>query len=860
MSDPLTAGARSRSFLLRYGLAVLATALALALARVLYPLIQPHYFFLFLLSVALTAWYGGLRPGLLATLLSVFAVNYAFFHPRRPFEIVGASEAVRLGLFLIAAITMSVLNESLLRARARAEQQAAEHRRLRRRAEEATAEAEESAVQAEEAAAAAEESSIEAEEALHKAEVALQQKEDTLAVLDSMFASIPVGLCFLDRDLRYVRINDALAKMQGVTADQHIGHTVSEMVSHRSTKIEPLLRSVFDTGNAVGSLEVNETRGPKVGSWLEYFFPVHSAKGEIRYVGIAVVDISDRKRAEEATRQSEERYRSLVAATASVVWTTDGTGAFIKPQRSWQKYTGQTWEQHAGWGWAEALHPDDRIKVRARWSEAIARRMLYESEGRIWHSASNSYRYFVARAVPILSPEGSVREWIGTVTDVHDRRQAEEALTYIVEASGVLASSLDKTENLERIAHLAVPRLADSCVLHLVTEEGGTQRAAAVHADPIKAALLDEMLRRYPGDPQAPHGHPMVVRTGQSELIEDVPKQMLEELAEDDAHRELLRKLDLKSSLCVPLIARDRVLGALTFATSGSGRRYGGADVAMAEDIARRAAIAIDNARLYRKAQAAEEQFRDYASTLERRVAARTADLQDTISHLEAFSYSVSHDLRAPLRAMQGYTEAMLDDYGDKLEPTGKEYGRRIIAAARQMGNRIQDLLAYSRLSRAELKPQSVALSAVVNEALAQLESEVTERGARIDVAINGASSHVTGHGPTLVHVVSNLISNAIKFVSPKVEPRIRVWSECGNRGVRLWVEDNGIGIALQYHERIFKVFERLYGGDQYPGTGIGLAIVRKGIERMGGRVGVESELGKGSRFWIELGSAAPPQ
>jgi len=220
-------------------------------------------------------------------------------------------------------------------------------------------------------------------------------------------------------------------------------------------------------------------------------------------------------------------------------------------------------------------------------------------------------------------------------------------------------------------------------------------------------------------------------------------------------------------------------------------------------------------------------------------------------AELETFSYSVSHDLRAPLRAMRGFAQALLEDYANRLDSVAKDYAQRIVKAARRMDTLMQDLLAYSRLSNADLHPQPVSLSAIVAEAQAQLKEDLQERKAQLTV--EEPLPQVVGHPAILVQVVANLLANAAKFVAPRVLPQVRVWAEKRGQRTRLWVEDNGIGIKSEHQGRIFRVFERLHGIETYQGTGIGLAIVRKGIERMGGFVGVESEPGRGSRFWIEL-------
>lgn len=302
-----------------------------------------------------------------------------------------------------------------------------------------------------------------------------------------------------------------------------------------------------------------------------------------------------------------------------------------------------------------------------------------------------------------------------------------------------------------------------------------------------------------------------------------------------------------QSCLSISLQAQEGLIGDLML-TAAVPCAFDNEARAIAQEVAAQLAIALEQSKL-------RGQLQSYTTQLEQRVEERTIRLQEINQELEAFTYSVSHDLRAPLRTMQGFAQALLEDYGDQLDGLGESYIQSIIDDSVQMDTLISDLLSYSRLTRREISLQPVNLTAVVHEALHQLEAQVQERQAEITVRSELPS--VLAHHSTLVQVIVNLLSNAIKFVQQGTPPVIEVYAQEEMQDqqtwVKLWVTDNGIGVAPEHQERIFQVFERLHGNESYTGTGIGLAIVRTGIERMRGHVGVASQPGQGSRFWIAL-------
>lgn len=246
----------------------------------------------------------------------------------------------------------------------------------------------------------------------------------------------------------------------------------------------------------------------------------------------------------------------------------------------------------------------------------------------------------------------------------------------------------------------------------------------------------------------------------------------------------------------------------------------------------------------------AQAELKGHAAQLEDTVAERTAKLRETISHLEGFSYTVAHDLRAPIRAMEAYAKILLDELAEKLDEESRKVLSNIARAARHLDALTRDVLNYTKISTQEVQLQSLDVTEILHNVTAM---NPILQSPHSSIAIIRPLHPVRGHPTLLAQCLSNLLDNAVKFVSPDVMPRIVIRSEPRGNAVRLWIEDNGVGMDADTQKKIFGIFERAPTAKDYPGTGIGLAIVARAVERMGGSYGVESEPGKGSRFWIEL-------
>jgi PAS domain S-box-containing protein len=342
----------------------------------------------------------------------------------------------------------------------------------------------------------------------------------------------------------------------------------------------------------------------------------------------------------------------------------------------------------------------------------------------------------------------------------------------------------------------------------------------------------------------------------------------------------LLKRARISAAVIVPLIANERNLGLLCF-TTATRQSVDSDDSKLVETIAQYLATALDRENTNQMLRKAQQELSEHAQTLETRVKERTSRLQETISELETFSYTIAHDLRAPARATTGYCSILFEDFANDLPAKVKQIVEKIARASGRMENLTRDLLEFSRVSQQEVVLSPVEVEPIIEEVTAQRTPDVREA-----ITIDAPLIPVRGHRALLQHVFSNLIDNAVKFVPPKTTPKITISAEVVSQGspntrtrklvfssteprppvsasscacpyqVRIWVRDEGIGIPREVHQKIFGIFERGVSSDLYQGTGIGLAIVARAMQRMGGTCGVESEPGKGSRFWLDLPAA----
>ena len=536
----------------------------------------------------------------------------------------------------------------------------------------------------------------------------------------------------------------------------------------------------------------------------------------------------------EALRWSERRLRALVDFTTRIFWTCDASGR-ARDSASWREFTGRGAVFSTRSEWMETLHPEDRALVDETWDASMAASTPFELRYRL-RRADGQYVWMLARAVPLRDDTGAVHEWVGTLTDIHAQRVAEERSAFLARAGELLASSLDFVATLGVLTQLAVPKLADWCVVDMLGLEGRFERVQVVTAQPSEAALA-EVVRGLPPLPKAQPVYPPTVALllGRSSLVEEVTDAVMMQVAQSELHLTTMRRLGIRSLITVPLLARGRILGAFTLLHTGSGRRFGSEDLRFAQELAHRAALSMDNARLYRKAQ-------------------------EAIRLRDEFLSIASHELKTPLtplslklQALERAAEATPDSPLAGMVRSHVEAGRQQM---RKLTELMNDLLDVSRINAGTFRMQreDMDLALLVRE----VGAVFAPRAARVESTLTvHAGQPVRGHWDRLrlEQVVTHLVDNALKYGAGK--PVLIILTTQG-AWARLMVRDRGIGIEPAHKGRIFERYARAVSERHYGGLGLGLYITRTIVEAEGGQVSVDSEPGQGSTFVVEL--PLPPE
>jgi PAS domain S-box-containing protein len=564
---------------------------------------------------------------------------------------------------------------------------------------------------------------------------------------------------------------------------------------------ERVVAGIHDVINGGGESWTAEYRFRRQdGSFATVFDRGHIQRDDqgrpIRMVG-SMLDLTERLRQEEALRRSEAQFRQLADALPQLVWITRPDGYHEYFNRRWHEYTGTTLEDTKGDLWSTLLHPDDYQRSIARWRQSLDTGEPYQIEYRFRRAADGAYRWFLGLALPVRDKGGGIFRWFGTCTDIHDLKDAEEKLH----------QSEEKFRSVFEQAAVGIGRVSFSDARWIDVNEAFCRMLG----------YSSEEIRAIPW-PQITHPEDV-----DSDLI------LFRRMAAGELDSYTVEKRFIHKQ-GHPVWARL----ALSLARDVDGRpEY---EIAVIENIT--------------DMKRSEEEIHRLNADLERRVEERTAELTAANQELEAFTYTVSHDLRAPLRHISSFTELLEKEVGPQLNEQGQRYMRVIGEASRRMGALIDDLLMFSRLGRATIRKTPVNLARLVEQARAELAPETT--GRNIDWRI-GALPQVEGDATLLRSVLLNLLGNALKYSQRREPMRIEIGSRKEKGELIVFVRDNGAGFDMRYADKLFGVFQRLHPASKFEGTGIGLASVRRIIERHGGRVWAEGEVDKGATFYFAL-------
>jgi PAS domain S-box-containing protein len=648
------------------------------------------------------------------------------------------------------------------------------------------------------------------------------------------------GIVGLDADGRCTSLNRRAQDLLGYDEAECLGRRMHELIHGRpagsahSMEACPVSRALA-SGEEVRLIP--ETLWHKDGSALSLLCSC-SPVLEGGRVGGAIVTIVDASRAAAERERllvclasAEARYRGLFEGVADALLVADAEGRYVDANPAAEALLGYARAELLGMRVAEvmALAAEDTRGMYA----AFVRDGRWRGDVELKRKDGTTVRA-EGRATALSLPDGPL--FVSALRDITERERAERASRILAEAGALLSSSLDYEATLDRVARLAVPELADWVFVELLQEDGAIERVAVAHRDPAKEALVWEYDRRYPVDPEAPAGSGRVIRTGRSELLPDMPDEMLRAIAQDDEHLRLLRELGFRAAMVVPLVARGRILGDLAFATDGSSRRrYGPEDLALAEELARRAALAVDNARLYREARTAVRARDDFLAV-------------------------AAHELRTPITGLRGFAQILrrrLRRGGEVDVGALVDAAERIDRQAGRLAALVAQLLDVSRIEAGgmTLETRTVDLSELLAEAAAAAQARTDAHAVAVR---RPAQLWIDADPLRLEQVLANLLDNAIKY-SPGGGP-IDVELGCpGDDTVRIVVADRGLGIAPEHRDRIFDRFHRAHADPGILGMGLGLHVSKQIVELHGGRLDAEPREGGGTRFVVSLPARHPP-
>jgi len=625
----------------------------------------------------------------------------------------------------------------------------------------------------------------------------------------------PAALAMFDREMRYLQVS------RRWRTDYGLGERELRGVSHYEIfpEVPERWREIHRRGLAGEVLRGEDDRLDRSdGSvqWIRWEVrPWHDRAGEIAGIVIFAEEITERKRAEQDLRESEERFQAMANGIPQLAHMAGADGATFWYNQRWYEYTGTTPEQMEGWGWQSVIDPAMLPKVMKRWQASIATGEPFDMEFPL-RGADGTFRTFLNRVMPLENSEGRVVRWFGTNTDISEHKEARELLAAQAQE---LSVSREALEAQTRMFKLVLDSMGEGLIAadrdgHFLIWNDSAKKLMGRDASDLPTEQWTPYYQVFLSDgvtPCPPDRLPLVrALHGESVQVEMMVQQ--------------------------PGRAEGVFLEVSARPLKDDRGNLGGG-VAVLRDITER--------------KAAERQIQTLNQSLEARVIERTAELKAANKELEAFTYSVSHDLRAPIRHISGFTKILVEKFHASLPAQAQGHLQLIDQAAGRMGQMVDEMLKLARLGRQALEFEVTGLSSLLADVVTLMAPET--EGRQVEWKVDELP--FVKCDPILIRqVFQNLIGNALKYSRPR-SPAVIEIGQMEKEGERvIFVKDNGVGFDMKYSDKLFGVFHRLHVAEEFEGNGIGLATVERIIKKHGGRVWVEAELDRGATFYFTLG------